>query len=72
MGRLAVHVQDILDSLPPPDVNVIPFLWQGLRVFGFLFAVDPLLYIDYASAIIDLEGIVCGLRRDHVDLSDEG
>lgn len=37
-----------------------------------LIAIYPLLYIDYAGAIIDLEGVVCGLGRDRVDLADEG
>ena len=51
MGRLAVHVQDILDSLPPPDVNVIPWLMVYLYI-SIAGAFSILAYISlgyYAS-----------------------
>lgn len=41
-------------------------------MFGVLITVDPLLYVDEAGSIVDLEGVIRGLRCDRVDLSDEG
>ncbi|KAH9902650.1 P-loop containing nucleoside triphosphate hydrolase protein [Cubamyces lactineus] len=51
MGRLAIRVQDILDGLPPPDVNVIPWLMVYLYI-SIAGAFSMLAYISlgyYAS-----------------------
>lgn len=55
-----------------PDVNVFSFFWQRASVFGVLVAVDPLLYIDEAGSVVELERVVCGLGGYGVDLTDEG
>jgi hypothetical protein len=55
-----------------PDTQVLPFF--GLRLGGLrvCVAVDPLLDLNEAGAVVDFEGCVGGLWGDGVDLADEG
>jgi hypothetical protein len=53
-------------------MNVLAFGGERLDGLGVGIDVSPLLDVDEAGAVVDLEGCVCGLGGDGVDLADEG
>jgi hypothetical protein len=55
-----------------PDAKVLSFFGLWLCVRGVSVAVDPLLDVDEAGAIVDFVGCIGGLGLDGVDLADEG
>lgn len=55
-----------------PDVNVLTFGGKGLRSLRVGIAVNPLLYVYKAGAVVDFEGCVRGLGGDVVNLANEG
>jgi hypothetical protein len=58
-----------LEAAPDADVRVQLEARLGVVL---LVSVDPLLDLDLAGAVVDLEGDVCGLRVDAADLADKG
>lgn len=59
-----------LEAAVDPDIDVL--LQRGFGSVGRRIAVDPLLYFDKASAVVELVSNVCGLGGDGADLADEG
>ena len=68
-GDVALAVEGLQTA---PDAQVLPFFRLGLCVCLVGICVYPLLYFDYAGAVVDFVGCVCGLGGDGVDLADEG
>lgn len=58
-----------LDAAPDADVALE---LEASGVVVLLIRVDPLLGLDQAGAVVELEGDVCRLRGDLADLGDEG
>lgn len=54
-----------------PDADVVAFFGLGFLETVFGFGIDPLFYVDVASAVVECVGYVCGLRVYAVDLADE-
>ena len=68
-GDVALAVEGLQTA---EDAQVLSFFWLGFCVCLFGVGVYPLLYFDYAGAVVDFVGCVCGLGGDGVDLADEG
>jgi len=55
-----------------PYAKIFTFFWEGFGGSGVGVAVDELLHVDDAGAVVEGVGCVCGLGGDGVDLADEG
>lgn len=58
-----------LQAAPDADVALELELLVGVVLF---IRVDPFFHFNEPRAVVELEGDVCGLRRDLADLGDEG
>ncbi len=59
-----------LEAAIDSDVGVL--LQERFASLGRRVAIDPLLYFDQASAVVEFVGYVCCLGGDGTDLANEG
>ncbi len=56
---------------PAPDADILAF-FPDSRLSVDRFSIDPLFYIDEASAVVKSVSYICSLGCDGVDLANEG